>query len=40
MEYYRAPFCEPEGGGQYKPENLGNYNDFNETGFKTMRIII
>lgn len=23
MEYYRAPFCEPEGGGQYKPENLG-----------------
>ncbi|KAL4235797.1 Transmembrane 9 superfamily member 4 [Mactra antiquata] len=23
MEFYRAPFCEPEGGGQYKSENLG-----------------
>lgn len=25
MEFYRAPFCEPEGGGQYKPENLGRH---------------
>ena len=23
MDFYRAPFCEPAGGGQYKPENLG-----------------
>ncbi|KAH3731207.1 hypothetical protein DPMN_057215, partial [Dreissena polymorpha] len=23
MEYYRVPFCEPEGGAEFKPENLG-----------------
>ena len=28
-EFYRAPFCEPEGGIEYKSENLGKHCIFN-----------